>query len=143
MKTFTTSIFVPSKSRHQMNAMEIAEMGYKISNRSRPITDELGTGALDDLQGEEQFILIVNGEKEKHEIKMKALTAGIGKTRLMVTEPDNPIVSRFLEWRIDSAKRMTQHNRTSYQLKNFTIEDLRRLIRTAHAQNERRLVAYR
>lgn len=143
MKTFTTSIFVPAKFPGQMNVMEKMETDRKFQNRALPINDDLGTGALDSLESEEEFILIVNGQYEKHHIRMKASTHCAGKTRLMVVEPEKEEVRRFIAWRIDQSKRMSQNQGAKLQLRNFSVEDMRRLIRTAYAGQERKHVNYR
>lgn len=143
MKTFTTSILVPAKLKAELNAMQQMEMGMKIANKNIPITDDLGTGALDDLKDGEEFILVVNGEVEKHHLRMKVSAHCTGRPRLMMVEPGLPEVKRFIDWRIDQTKRMAQKNGSHYQLRNFTTEDLRRLIRSAYAAGERHRVKYR
>jgi hypothetical protein len=143
MKTITTSIFVPAKAKKEMNVLELTEMSYKVKNRAVAISDNLGTGVLDDLQADEEFTLVVNGECHKHEIKMKVLQKTSGKSRLMVMEPDLPEVRRLLEWRIDTSKIMSSNKGQKLQLKNFNTDDLRRLIRTVYANQERHLVNYR
>lgn len=143
MKTFTTSIFVPAKFKAELNAMQEMEISRKLFNRAIPISDDLGTGALDDLKSDEEFILIVNGEFEKHHLKMKVSAHCTGKPRLMFLEPELPEVKRFIEWRIDQTKRMVQKNKTQYQLRNFTTTDLRRLMRSAFAGREAAHVNYR
>lgn len=143
MKTFTTSIFVPAKSKAEMNVLERMEMERKISNAKVAISDSLGMGALDDIEVDEHFTLVVNGEKEKHHIEVKRTQNTSGKARLMLVNPGLPEVRRFVEWRIDPSKIMSQHNGAKLQFKNFTVEDLRRIIRTAFSNGERRLVNYR
>ncbi len=143
MKTFTTSIFVPAKTKAELNVMQEYELSAKLFNKAIPISDDLGTGALDELKGDEEFILIVNGQHEKHHLKMKVSSHSAGKPRLMFVEPELPEVKRFMEWRIDQTKRMAQKNGTQYQLRNFTTVDLRRLIRSAYAGGERHHVNYR
>lgn len=143
MKTFTTTILVPANSKAQLNAMQQMEMNMKMATRGIPINDDLGTGALDDLKDGDEFILVVNGEVEKHQLKMKVSAHAAGYPRLMFVEPQLPEVKRFIEWRVDQTKRMVMKGKTQYQLRNFTTEDLRRLIRSAYAMGERHRVNYR
>lgn len=143
MKTFTTSIFVPAKLKSELNAMQQYEIGIRLANRNIAISDDLGTGGLDDLKDGEEFILVVNGPVEKHHLKMKVSAHSAGRPRLMFIDPELPEVRRFMDWRIDQTKRMAQKKGSQYQLRNFTTEDLRRLIRSAYAIGERNLVNYR
>lgn len=143
MKTFTTSIFVPGKLKSELNVMQQMEQSMKLAGKNIPISDDLGTGALDDLKDGDVFTLVVNGPVEKHHLKMKVSGHGAGRPRLMFLEPQLPEVRRFMEWRIDQTKRMASNRGTQYQLRNFTTEDMRRLIRSAYAMGERHLVKYR
>lgn len=85
----------------------------------------------------------MNGEYERYSIRLKGINKCNGKLRLMVQEPALPEVRRFLEWRLDKSKVMSANKGALLQLKNFTTEDLRRLIRHALVNQERTLVNYR
>ena len=143
MKTFNTTIFVPSKFKKEMNIMESTAMAMKLNRSLFTSNKGLGIGALDHLLEEETFILVVNGEHEKYEIKLRVLQKNCSKTKLMVVEPESPEVKRFNEWRVEQSKTMSQNKGQKLQLKNFSVEDLRRLIRHAHTNQESSFVNYR
>jgi len=141
MKTFTTSIFVPAKSKKEINLQEAIMLSHRLNT---PVSlPELSHGSLDEVQEGEEFILVVNGEYQKHEIKMKAVGKVAGKMRLLFSEPEKDEVKRLAEWRFKDAHLSTIKNALYYQLKNFTIHDLRRLIRHAIGNSEKQLVSYR
>ncbi|AEV89565.1 hypothetical protein OBP_128 [Pseudomonas phage OBP] len=73
MKTFTTSILVPAKLKAELNVMQQMEMSRKLATKNIPISDDLGTGALDDLVDGDEFVLIVNGEHEKHHLQNESV----------------------------------------------------------------------
>lgn len=143
MKKITTSIFVPSKSKNELPLGEVLQLATKLNTKRYPLSDDLGLGALDDVQEGEEFELVVNGEYEKHHILLKGINKVGGKLRLMVQDTSLPEVQRFLEWRLDRNKLMSSNKGKTLQLKNFTVEDLRRLIRHAFANQERSFVNYR
>ncbi|QGH71964.1 hypothetical protein N1M2_101 [Klebsiella phage N1M2] len=142
MKTFTTSIFVPSVAKEEMNLIDRLELA---SNLNKPVNlpDNLMHGGLDDVQEGEEFILVVNGLHERHEIKMRGCNKVAGKVRFMFVEPEKPEVFRFAQWRLRSANLMSMKNGKELQLRNFSAQDLRRLIRHSVANQERKMVEYR
>lgn len=143
MKKITTSIFVPSKSKKEMSLSKVFELTTKLNTTRISLDKELGLGTLDDIKEGEEFELIVNGDHEKHHILLKGINKVGGKLRLMVQDTSLPEVQRFLEWRIDSNKLMSSNKGQVLQLRNFTVDDLRRLIRHAFANQERAFVNYR
>jgi len=143
MKTFTTSIFVPSKSKKELTLLKTEELSQRLNKLRFSQGTTFGEGALDEIQENEEFVLIVNGEYERYSIRLKGINKCNGKLRLMVQEPALPEVRRFLEWRLDKSKVMSANKGALLQLKNFTTEDLRRLIRHALVNQERTLVNYR
>lgn len=143
MKKITTSIFVPSKTKSEMPLGEMLQLTAKLNIARVTLSKDLGLGALDDIKEEEVFELVVNGECEKHHILLKGINRVGGKVRLMVQDTSSPEVQRFLEWRLDRSKLMSSNKGKTLQLRNFTTEDLRRLIRHAFANQERSLVTYR
>lgn len=142
MKTFTTSIFVPPVAKEAMCLLEANELDYRL-NRVVSLPSDLCHGGLDSVVQDEEFILIVNGLFERYEIKMKGFTKGSGKIFFMVSEPDLPEVYRFLQWRIKPTNLMSSNNGKRLQLRNFSVIELRRLIRHCLANKEKSLVTYR
>lgn len=142
MKTFTTSIFVPSVTKEEMNLIDSLELGSNL-NKPVPLPDNLMHGGLDDVQEGEEFILVVNGLYERHEIKMRGCNKVAGKVRFMFTEPEKPEVFRFAQWRIKSPNLMSMKGGKELQLRNFGAQDLRRLIRHSIGNRERQMVEYR
>lgn len=141
MKTFTTSIFVPGWNKDKMNLQEAMILSHRLNS---PVTlPETQHGSMDDIEEGEEFILIVNGETYKHEIKMKGARKVAGKLRLLFAEPEKEEVKRFAQWRIKGTFLNTLNNGQHYQLKNFTVHDLRRLIRHAVGNREKQLVQYK
>jgi len=143
MKKITTSIFVPSLTRQETPLAQRLALTARLNTQRICISDDLGLGSLDDIKEEEEFELIVNGETEKHCIRFKGINRVAGKVRLMVRNNTAPEVHRFLEWRLNPCNIMTSNRGKTLQLKNFTTDDLRRLIRHAYANRERSLVTYR
>lgn len=143
MKKITTSIFVPSRTRQEIPLIERMELMCRLNAQRTSISDDLGLGALDDIKEGEEFELIVNGETEKHCIVFKGINRCGGKIRLMIQNNQSPEAHRFLEWRFSPAQIMTSNRGKTLQLRNFTTDDLRRLIRYAYANRERTLVNYR
>ena len=143
MKKITTSIFVPSKTKAELPLREVLELTSKLNTSRTPLSNDLGLGTLDDVKEGEEFELIVNGECEKHHILLKGINKVGGKLRLMVQNTSSPEVQRFLAWRLDRSKLMSSNKGQTLQLKNFTTDDLRRLIRHAFANQERTFVNYR
>jgi type II secretory pathway component PulJ len=143
MKKITTSIFVPAMSRQETPLEKRLSLVARLQSMRSQISDDLGLGSLDDIKEEEEFELIVNGETEKHCIRFKGINRVGGKLRLMVQNNQSPEVHRFLDWRFSPCHIMTSNRGKTLQLKNFTTEDLRRLIRYAYANRERVLVNYR
>jgi hypothetical protein len=143
MKKIATSIFVPSKTKNEMPLGEMLNMTSRLNISRLPLSNDLGLGTLDDVKEGEEFELVVNGECEKHHILLKGINKVGGKLRLMVQNTHSPEVQRFLEWRLDRNKLMSSNKGKVLQLKNFTTDDLRRLIRHAFANQERTLVNYR
>lgn len=141
MKKFTTSIFVPGKAKGELTLQESMILSHRLNS---PVSLPLcNYGALDEIVEGEEFLLVVNGEHHKHEIKLKGIHKVGGKLRLAFSEPEKDEVKRFAEWRFKSQHLLTSNQRRSFQLKNFTVHDLRRLIRHAVANDERQLVTYR
>lgn len=143
MKKITTSIFVPSKTKNEIPLGEMLNLTSRLNISQLSPSKDLGLGTLDDIKEGEEFELIVNGECEKHYILLKGINKVGGKLRLMVQNTDLPEVQRFLEWRLDRSKLMSSNKGKVLQLRNFTTDDLRRLIRHAFANQERTLVNYR
>lgn len=142
MKTFTTSIFVPSVTKSEMTLLDVVEITERLSKPvSLPL--DLATGGLDDIKEGDEFILVVNGAHERHEILMRGATNVSGKVRFMFVEPEKPEVYRFAEWRIKSTNLMSMKRGTELQLRNFSAPDLRRLIRHSFANGERNMIKYR
>lgn len=142
MNRFTTSIFVPALAKHEMTLVEALELAVKLNTPNSLVSDYYH-GSMDDLKEGEEFILVVNGEKEKHEILMRGCNKVAGKLRLMFVEPEKEEVKRFAQWRFNNKHLDSIKNKTAYQLKGFTVQDLRRLIRHAVAGQERKMVSYR
>lgn len=143
MKTFATSIFVPSKTKKELPLSKAEELTQRLNNQHFAHNTHFGEGALDDVKEDEEFVVMVNSDYERHEIHLKGTNKVGGKLRLMVKNPTLPEVRRFLEWRLDRSKVMSCNRGSMLQLKNFTTEDLRRLMRHAIANQERTLVTYR
>ena len=143
MKKITTSIFVPSKAKKEMPLGDALQLVTKLNTPRFSLSQDLGLGTLDDVKEGEEFELVVNGETEKHCISFRGINKVGGKLRLMVTNVSSPEAQRFLEWRLDRSKLMSSNKGKTLQLRNFTTEDLRRLIRHAFANQERSLVTYR
>lgn len=143
MKKITTSIFVPSKTKNEMPLGEMLNLTSRLNISRLPLNNDLGLGTLDDVKEGEEFELIVNGECEKYHIRLKGINKVGGKLRLMVQDTSLPEVQRFLEWRLDRGKLMSSNKGKVLQLRNFTTDDLRRLIRHAFSNEERTLVNYR
>lgn len=142
MNTFSTPIFVPAKAKNEMTLVEALELA---SNLNAPVvsTSDIYHGAMDDLEEGEEFILVVNGEHHKHEILMRGCNKVGGKLRLMFVNPEKEEVKRLAQWRIPSKHLDTIKNKTAFQLKGFTVHDLRRLIKHCVTNNERQMVSYR
>lgn len=141
MKTFTTSIFVPGYEKDKINLQEAMLLSHRLNT---PVSlPETNHGSLDEIEEGEEFILVVNGPVHKHEIKMKGARKTWGALRLLFVEPEKEEVKRFAQWRIKGTHLTTLRNNQYYQLKNFTVQDLRRLIRHAVGNGERQLVSYR
>lgn len=143
MKKITTSIFVPSKTKNEIPLGEMLNLTSRLNISRLPLSTDLGLGTLDDVKEGEEFELIVNGECEKYHIRLKGINKVGGKLRLMVQDTSLPEVQRFLEWRLDRSKLMSSNKGKVLQLRNFTTDDLRRLIRHAFSNEERTLVNYR
>lgn len=141
MKKFTTSIFVPEKAKNDMPLQEALILSHRLNTPTALVLCD--HGGMDDIVEGEEFILVVNGEHHKHEIKLKGVHKVGGKLRLAFSEPENAEVRRFAEWRLKSQYLLTANNKQTLQLKNFTVHDLRRLIRHAVGNSERQLVMYR
>lgn len=142
MKKFTTSIFVPPLTKEAMQLIEAGELHTRL-NRVVGLPSDLCHGGLDSVVDNEEFILIVNGLFERHEIKMKGFTKGSSKVFFMVCEPDLPEVYRFLQWRIKPTNLMSSNKGKRLQLRNFSVIELRRLIRHCLANREKSLISYR
>lgn len=141
MKKFTTSIFVPGKTKKELTLNDAMVLGHRLNTPA--VITLCEHGGLDEIVEGEEFILVVNGEHHKHEIKLKGTHKVGGKLRLAFSEPEKEEVKRFAEWRFKSQYLLTSNHRQSFQLKNFTVHDLRRLIRHAVGNGERQLVNYR
>lgn len=143
MNTITTSIFVPAKTKNEMTLSAASDLDNKLNGARYLSSDDLGIGALDDLKEGDEFVLVVNGEHGKHEIKLRGTNSVTGKLRLIAVEPKKPEVQRFLMWRIPRQHLVSRNRGTELQLGRYTITDLRLLIRQAFARRERSLVNYR
>lgn len=142
MKSFTTSIFVPEKAINQLTLLDAEELKASLNKFNYLSSDECH-GAMDDLEEREEFILFVNGQHHRHEIKMRVTSKASGKARLVFVEPNLPEVKRFAEWRVASKHLISMNRGAHYQLRNFSIEDLRRMIRHSISNKEKQLVTYR
>lgn len=142
MKTFSTPIFVPTKSKKEMSLIEMMTVEKRL-NTPVNLPSDLYHGSLDDIGMEEEFEIVVNGQFEKHRIKMRACNNAGGKIRFMFVNPELPEVFRFAEWRIKSSFLMSTHKGTQLQLRNFSAPDLRRMIRHSVSNCERDMVTYR
>lgn len=142
MKTFTTSIYVPHQSKASMTRIDAMDLAADLE---RPVSmpADLCHGALDEIKAGEEFIILVNGTHERHEIKMRGIHGGVGKVKFMLVEPTNPEVHRFAEWRVKHCHLMSMKNGTQLQLRNFGPTELRKMIRHSIAKRERNLVTYR
>lgn len=125
-----------------MNLISLMTIDNRL-NKPVGLPSDLYHGGLDDIEMEEVFTLVVNGEHEKHNIKLRACNKVGGKVRFMFLEPELPEVYRFAEWRIKSNFLMSTHKGKQLQLRSFTVNDLRRLIRHSVSNKECQMVTYR
>lgn len=142
MQIFTTSIYVPAKKKKELTLLRVLEITTRL-NTPVGLPSDLYHGGLDDIKEGDEFVLVVNGEEHKHEIKMRGCSKIGGKIRFMFVEPELPEVYRFAEWRLKPVNLMSCKNGSYLQLRNFSACDLRRLIRHSVANKERQMVKYR
>lgn len=142
MKTFTTSIFVPETAKANTKLIDIMEWDQRL-NRPKASSSDVIHGSMDDLVEQEEFSIFVNGQHHRHEIKMKVTSVASGKARVIFAEPEKDEVKRFAEWRVKGQHLISMNRGAYYQLRNFSIVDLRKLIRHAFSNRERELVTYR
>lgn len=142
MKTFTTSIFVPETAKANTKLIDIMEWNQRLS-KPVPLFSDIMHGAMDDLVEREEFSIFVNGQHHRHEIKMLVTSTASGKARIIFAQPEKEEVKRFAEWRIKTSNLISLNRGSHYQLRNFGIQDLRRLICHARSNHEAQLVTYR
>ena len=142
MKTFTTSIYVPHTAKSEMTRIDAMDLAADLA-RTTPLPTDLAHGGLDEVKLGEEFVVLVNGTHERHEIKMRGIHGGVGRVKFMFVNPSDPAVRRFAEWRVKHENLMSMKNGAELQLRNYGAVELRRLMRHAIAKGERNLVSYR